>query len=212
MNLREFLESREQELLKEIGEHHGRLAPLEAELAEICRAKGALGISAEGRASLPGISAEGRATLAGSGSVTVDVTVPVDWQKSNFADAAQIAAQRQRGNRAAIISSTGGTDVFASTSPYEHLTMKQLVEKVLREHFHNGATTRQMLEFFRDGWKRNIERANLSPQITRLVRDGVIKQRDDGRWFLVDDPDVQKLAQEDGVLPGDGEISSTDDD
>ena len=79
--------------------------------------------------------------------------------------------------------------------------MKQLVEKVLREHFHNGATTRQMLEFFRDGWKRNIERANLSPQITRLVRDGVVKQRDDGRWFLVDDPDVQKLAQEDGVAP-----------
>ena len=45
MNLREFLEQRERELLLEIGKLQKALAPKEAELAEVRRAKAALGMT-----------------------------------------------------------------------------------------------------------------------------------------------------------------------
>ena len=72
-----------------------------------------------------------------------------------------------------------------TVSAYQALTMKELVVKALREHFHNGATTRQLREFFRDGWGREIGRANLSPQLSRLRRDGLINWQH-GVWSLVE--------------------------
>jgi hypothetical protein len=45
MNLRTFLEDRERELVKEIDQLHAKLSPLEAELAEVRRAKAALGLA-----------------------------------------------------------------------------------------------------------------------------------------------------------------------
>jgi hypothetical protein len=79
-------------------------------------------------------------------------------------------------------------------SPYTNLTMKQLVVKALTEHFQNGATSRQMLDFFRDAWGRIIERQNLSPQLTRLYQEGVIGRIPSiGGWFLI--PQTDKLGK-----------------
>jgi hypothetical protein len=71
-----------------------------------------------------------------------------------------------------------------SPSPYEHLTMKQLITKALMEHFLSGATAKQLREFFRDAWARNIDRASLSPQLSRLRSDKII-DRDGNVWFLI---------------------------
>jgi hypothetical protein len=48
MNLREFLEQREKELTEQIAELHGKVAPLEAELAELRRTKAAIGMNVPG--------------------------------------------------------------------------------------------------------------------------------------------------------------------
>jgi hypothetical protein len=69
-------------------------------------------------------------------------------------------------------------------SPYEHLTMKQLIMKALTEHFSRGTTAKQLREFFRDAWARKIDRASLSPQLSRLRSDKII-DREGNVWFLI---------------------------
>jgi hypothetical protein len=145
MNLREFLETRERELLREIATLHEQVAPKEAELSEIRRAKAALGI--------------GHHHL-----VTSVSAMPLSMEVHSTATATLPAV---------------------SQSPYERLTMKELVVKALREHLHHGATTRELLDFFRDAWGRNIERTNLSPQVSRLFQDGTIR-RQGTRWVLTE--------------------------
>jgi hypothetical protein len=72
----------------------------------------------------------------------------------------------------------------APPSPYAKLTMKQLVRKALGEHFPNGATAAELLDFFANAWGRNdIVRTSLSPQLSRLKQEGIIILR--GKtWFL----------------------------
>ena len=55
-------------------------------------------------------------------------------------------------------------------------TMKHLVAEALRDQFPAGATTRQLLEFFDYGLGRKIQRQNLSPQLSRLVRAGIVER------------------------------------
>ena len=67
----------------------------------------------------------------------------------------------------------------------ELMTMKELVIGVLTNHFPAGATTKQMIGFFRDVWGRTIERTNLSPQISRLHQEGVIGRLEGTKaWYL----------------------------
>lgn len=72
----------------------------------------------------------------------------------------------------------GGGPALATpppASPYAKLTMKQLVRKALDEHFTNGATASELLDFFRNAWGRNdVVRTSLSPQLSRLKREGII--------------------------------------
>jgi hypothetical protein len=77
-----------------------------------------------------------------------------------------------------------GRDV--EQSHYAKMTMKQLVKKALIEHFHNGATANQLLDFFRDAWGRDdILRTSLSPQLSRLKDEGEIRL--DGLvWTLIE--------------------------
>lgn len=57
----------------------------------------------------------------------------------------------------------------------EHLTIKELVLKVLAEHLPNGATSQQFLEVFAQKWGRtDIRRTSLSPQLTRLKDEGKV--------------------------------------
>ena len=66
-------------------------------------------------------------------------------------------------------------NILPPPSPYAKLTMKQLVRKALDEHFGNGATANELQDFFRDAWGRDdIVRTSLSPQLSRLKREGFV--------------------------------------
>ena len=167
--LRQFLAQHEENLTAQIAALRADLNPIEAELAEVRRAKGALGLFVTGFAPTVIVSAAG-AAFATSGAAAVGEVVRN----------APLLPIRGSGN-VTLDDVTAGRP----PSPYDHLTMKELVVKVLTEHFPNGATTRQMLDFFRDAWGRNIERQNLSPQISRLYQEGVIGRiRTTRGWFL----------------------------
>jgi hypothetical protein len=96
------------------------------------------------------------------------------------------------GGRPSKIVFYGGGDPWpeqsaAAPSPYAKLTMKQLVRKALDEHFANGATALELLDFFKNAWGRHdIIRSSLSPQLSRLKREGVIRL--EGKtWHLAGD-------------------------
>ena len=57
----------------------------------------------------------------------------------------------------------------------QSLTFKELSLKALSEHFRNGATANELLEFFATKWGRNdVVRTSLSPQLSRLRQEGRI--------------------------------------
>ena len=186
-SLRAFLDRREKQLTEAIAARHSELAPMEAELAEVRRAKGALGIP-----QVVQLSARSGSIAIGGGALSADHEVAV-----------QIATERHRQTAAVVTGvlnlqeetdgcSFPGEVSFpgeAALSPYDHLTMKQLIMKALTEHFQSGATAKQFREFFRDAWSRNIDRASLSPQLSRLRSDKIIDRKGD-IWFLIKETEV----------------------
>ncbi len=72
----------------------------------------------------------------------------------------------------------------APQSPYEKFTIKELVTKALEEHFKEGATAAQLLDFFASAWGRtDIARTSLSPQLSRLRQEGILT-REGPTWRL----------------------------
>jgi len=163
MILRDFLKNREAELVAKIDDLRRELNPLEAELAEVRRAQGAIGMTElrEGESI--------NAALARN---------PRLWH----------FMQTPRKPDGEIVRIDLGTLPSApeTTALYGRMTMKELVVKALDEHFPHGATTRQLLDFFRDAWGRDIERTSLSPQLTRLYQEGKIgRVQGLKEWYLV---------------------------
>jgi len=59
---------------------------------------------------------------------------------------------------------------------FRGMTMKQLTLRALQEHFPNGATANELIEFFARTWgRKDIVRESFSPQLSRLKREGKIK-------------------------------------
>jgi hypothetical protein len=127
-------------------------------------------------------------------SITPDPRAPdpLHWQNDTDEVAAQIATVRHRQMAAAVTGMMNLQEAadplsghgVVSPSPYEHLTMKQLIMKALTEHFQLGTTAKQFREFFRDAWARDIDRASLSPQLSRLRGDKII-DRKGNVWFMI---------------------------
>jgi hypothetical protein len=159
--LRHFLAQHEEDLTAQINEIRINLMPLEAEFAEVRGAKVAIGL-----------------TQAYSGFKRLAAALGEFQQRAQQANIITLPSEPAEQTNNELI-------MLPAESPYSHLTMKQLVVKVLQEHFHNGATTRQMLDFFRHAWGRDIARTNLSPQLSRLFHDQIIGRRDDHIWFLL---------------------------
>jgi hypothetical protein len=171
----EFLDRREAELSEEIASLHGQIAPKEAELAQVRRAKGALGIPILRRVHVDWPVNIGTANPAPSPPATPEsVPDPASWDNNSEQVAAQVVFQRHASQ--SVAATTAAQGFLDTICRYEHLTMKQLVLRALFQHFPEGATSRQLREFFRDGWGRDIERENLSPQMSRLKTDGSIEQ------------------------------------
>lgn len=70
---------------------------------------------------------------------------------------------------------------------YRNLTMKDMAVRALANEFRDGATASQLLEYFATAWGRtDIVRESLSPQLSRLKKQGKIRL--DGRvWHLVEE-------------------------
>lgn len=62
-------------------------------------------------------------------------------------------------------------------------SIMDMVINALSTKYQDGTTAQSLLEHFKVTWGRNIARTSLSPQLTRLKRDGVI-DLDGNRWFL----------------------------
>ncbi len=57
-------------------------------------------------------------------------------------------------------------------------TLKGMIMAALTTHFHDtGATTNELLAYFKDVHEKDILRSSLSPQLSRLKRDGFIVSR-----------------------------------
>lgn len=81
-------------------------------------------------------------------------------------------------------------------SPYERLTIKELVKKALIEQFKDGATAHQLLELFANAWGRHdVMRTSLSPQLSRLRNEGVVFRKGQV-WRLAasHNPEAKKAA------------------
>lgn len=59
--------------------------------------------------------------------------------------------------------------------PYREWTLKQLAVRALQDHFPYGATANQLLAVFESHYAREIARESLSPQLSRLKDDNIIK-------------------------------------
>lgn len=131
MSLRDYLITREADLLRERASYLEKVAGIEVDLAETRRALAALGAP-----EMPGLLrlATGLATPDGR--------------------------------------------------PYGEWTLKQLAVRALQDHFPFGATANQLLAVFEGHYGRAIPRESLSPQLSRLKEDNIIKL--DGKlWKLV---------------------------
>jgi hypothetical protein len=166
MTLREYLEQREGELLHEIEVLYDRLVPKQAELAEIRRAKEAIGVKIEPDMPVTTVGGHG-----GVGNIRIGLGT--------------IGENRPKGS-----------------SPYEAMTMKQLILRVLKEQFPSGATMRQMLDHIRDAWGRDIDRGSFSPQLSRLYQEDVVGRiRSTRGWFLTE-PETHIQGQRPYLLQG----------
>lgn len=156
MALREYLEQREKEVLEQMLKLHRELRMLGLELAEIRTARGAIEAGSQDLQSL-----------------TNALILNSKWKPSTDAELDLI-------DPLPSIGSLGAVAAFAQ------LTIKELVVKALEQKFKVGATVRDLADFFRDEWNRHVERASLSPQLTRLFQEGTIGRiRSSKRWFLL---------------------------
>lgn len=76
--------------------------------------------------------------------------------------------------------------VVVDDDRYARMTNKQLAVAALEQHFTSGAKASELVSFFKSRWNREIDRSTFSPQLTRLLRDGLV-EKDGMVWRLKKD-------------------------
>ena len=74
--------------------------------------------------------------------------------------------------------------LFPASWPVRTPTMKEGVVLLLKEREPLGLTALEILDRIQSRWNKNLQRTSLSPQLTRLKNDGVIRN-DKGAWKLI---------------------------
>ena len=174
--VKERLDELEREILARIKALREQLAPLEAELGNVSRARAAL----EPRTVYASAALHGRGSLIAQGSALTAVAY----------------GTAEAHNVSAISGPIDWSDA------YKDLTMKELVIQALAEQFRNGATAHQLLDFFVHAWNRpDIKRSSLSPQLSRLKTEGKIARK--GLvWRLADAEIAENETPADDLLTG----------
>lgn len=166
-DLRSYLAQREKDLEVEIERVRAQIAPLERELFEVKVARAA-------------VERKSREPL----------------QPQLFGE--RVGTARQQSEADEVWRQYKEIEAARAGSAYGRLTIKELISKALSEQFSSGATAGQLLTLFATAWGRDdIVRTSLSPQLSRLKREGKI-DRNENIWFLRS----QRLEQE--------EVAATD--
>jgi hypothetical protein len=179
--IRNFLERRERELLESIRDLWSRLAPLQTELADIQRTKAELAMTTADRARDADLLKRAEALA---------------WTEEDDRECARLEAARMRPAVRIEVPPVAELSLL--------LTLKGLIYKALGEHFPNGATSRQLLDFFRVAWDRKIKQRVLSPQLARLQADGYVECQKDRRpalWKLTPLAAAEEELKAWGIIP-----------
>jgi hypothetical protein len=170
---RDLLDRRERELMEKASSLRDQLEPIEKDLADVRRAKAALGMKSAGYSPLSELLGRRRSRLR-------EVT-------ATEADVAKVLASQT---------------LAGGYNPFERMTIKGLIVKALDEHYRDAAATAQeLLDFFRDAWGQEIDRASLSPQLSRLQEEGAIARFGGNKWMLVPEAITEDQLKGWGVIP-----------
>ena len=70
----------------------------------------------------------------------------------------------------------------------EALTIKEMILRALKDHFHGGATPSELRDYMRTAYGRDVDRNSISPQLARLRDEGIVKNantsKEGGKWQL----------------------------
>ena len=166
-SVRDFLDRRETALMNQIAALQSQIANRCAELMDVKRAQGALQPGAlttniefgRMRAALNEIMD----TVREIGGVPGTKDSPVLQTRNN-----------------ALLDSDPLPIMTLSPMPYRSMTLKALIIQAMIDKFPNGATARELIDFFHDAYGRVVSRSVLSPQLSRLANDGGILKHDEG--------------------------------
>jgi hypothetical protein len=104
----------------------------------------------------------------------------------------RVAKKALRPNEMPLFRQVGASSDL-SVQFYKGLTLKALVLRALAEHFVEGATAHELLEYFETAYARSVARESLSPQLSRLKDEQKIVL-DGKHWRLINHPDAGKGA------------------
>jgi hypothetical protein len=184
INLRDFLERREKELIDQLAEWKRRTIPYEAELAEVLRGREALPPRPQGEPAGP-VNPLRTYLFQRENELKEAMRRNSDGLKTMEAELAEVKKVKQSiglepskvrryGERFGGPYAEWQSVPEAVGIPYESLPISNLILRALSSHFKSGATIAELLEFFREKWGREIDKGSLSPQLSRLYKRGVV--------------------------------------
>jgi len=73
---------------------------------------------------------------------------------------------------------------------YQRMSYRQMTEKLLEDHFPDGATIQEMLTFIRSQWGREVAVGSFSPVLSRMLQSGYL-EKSGKTWILVHEPEPE---------------------
>jgi hypothetical protein len=73
---------------------------------------------------------------------------------------------------------------FGDMPPPPPMTIKQMIDSALRDHFRDGATPAELRDYFKTAYGRDVSRSSISPQLARLQDAHRIEPTESGKWTL----------------------------
>lgn len=116
------------------------------------------------------------------------------------AEIVRLKVEKSKTKQALEIFRAGSTEavssrVLSKESPVAHEpTFKEKIKLTLKNRYPDGATAREIIEYCNANWVRHIERASLSPQLSRLRNEGVLRNEHE-KWILIKGEGVQHTGE-----------------
>ncbi len=172
----QFLQRRRAELSAQISALKGQLGPKEAELEQIDKMLGLLGLAAT---EFPWTR----------NALTGDYVSPLRPFLDNPGANALMRDSALSASAADFMTPVSHVFDGAPGAPdpadRSTMTIKQAVVQALIDHFPNGARTVELRNFMKAGYGKEVEQSSLRPQLHRLKADGVLSfDQENQTWNL----------------------------